>query len=143
MTSRTARARRRSERDPRWIASGTLLDEFISKPTYRPKEFLNAQQSSTLFDARTYSPSRQDSVLAGGNYSRRVVPRVVRFRGGSSGRHSFVGVSPFLSFATPRGVSVCRKRKVRKQVLHAAGVAGGRVSSRRRYNYWSTVSCGG
>jgi len=47
-----------------------------------------------------------------------------------------------LSFAQPRQVTICLRRKVRKEVMHALNHAGkgGRQRKRRR-NFWSDVSC--
>lgn len=47
-----------------------------------------------------------------------------------------------LSFAEPDLVSLCAKRKIRKQVLHAKGKTGAGVRKRRpRRNFWSSISC--
>lgn len=45
-----------------------------------------------------------------------------------------------VQFADPRRVLVCLRRKMRREVLHAKSVAGGRVGKPRR-NVWSDVSC--
>lgn len=45
-------------------------------------------------------------------------------------------------FADPLRTIVCIRRKMRKEVLHAAGVAGSRVR-RGRYNEKSNISCKG
>lgn len=45
-----------------------------------------------------------------------------------------------VSFKKPRDVTICVRREERKQVLHAKGVAGGRVRPPRRSEY-SDVSC--
>lgn len=45
-----------------------------------------------------------------------------------------------IAFADPPRVSVCRRRQQRKEVIHAKGVAGGRVRPPRR-NEFSDVSC--
>lgn len=44
------------------------------------------------------------------------------------------------SFALPKTTVVCVRREVRKQVIHAKGVAGGRVRKPRR-NRNSNISC--
>jgi len=50
-------------------------------------------------------------------------------------------VSPRVGFAVPRDVAVCVRRKARKEVMHATGKAGGRVSRKRRRNLYSSVDC--
>lgn len=48
-----------------------------------------------------------------------------------------------LSFEDSRRVVVCARRKVRKEVLHARGVAGARGLRRPRFNENSKISCKG
>lgn len=43
--------------------------------------------------------------------------------------------------AYPKNVTICVRRKTRREVLFAAGVAGGRVSRRRRRTSHSNVFC--
>lgn len=45
-----------------------------------------------------------------------------------------------IAFAEPSKVSVCVRRGIRKQVIHALGVAGGKVRRGRRSAY-SDISC--
>lgn len=47
-----------------------------------------------------------------------------------------------VGFTIPDRIALCRRREARKRVLHAKGVAGGRVRPPRR-NLWSDVSCKG
>lgn len=50
--------------------------------------------------------------------------------------------SPAVTFANPKRVLVCVRRKVRKEVLHAFGKTGGGSSRRpKRRNQFSDVSC--
>lgn len=44
-------------------------------------------------------------------------------------------------FKSPKHVAICVRRNTRKEVMHATGVAGGRVSRRRKFNQYSTVRC--
>lgn len=46
-----------------------------------------------------------------------------------------------LTFDVPNRVSICVKRKVRKQVLHAVNKAGKRGQRKPRRNFWSSISC--
>lgn len=50
-------------------------------------------------------------------------------------------LSPNLQFDAPASVLVCVRRNRRREVLHARGVAGGRVSRVRRRNRFSGVKC--
>lgn len=45
-----------------------------------------------------------------------------------------------LRFADPRRVVVCIRRAIRKRIMHAKGVAGGRVRRPKR-TPWSSISC--
>lgn len=44
-------------------------------------------------------------------------------------------------FGAPRRVLICVRRRRRREVLHAKGVAGRRGLRRPRRNFWSEVSC--
>lgn len=50
-------------------------------------------------------------------------------------------LSSRVAFANPREVLVCVRRKRRKEVLHAKGVAGRKGIKRYRRNEYSEVSC--
>ena len=50
-------------------------------------------------------------------------------------------ISHRIGFAIPEKVMRCVRRKQRKEVLHAKGIAGSRVSRRRRRDGWSNVDC--
>lgn len=45
-----------------------------------------------------------------------------------------------LAFHAPQSVNICKRRSTRKQVIHAKGIAGGRVK-KPRFNQWSKYSC--
>ena len=45
-----------------------------------------------------------------------------------------------VQFKAPRTVLVCVRRKERREVIHAKGIAGSRVKKGRR-NFWSKVRC--
>lgn len=45
-----------------------------------------------------------------------------------------------LAFKDPRKVLICVRRRIRKNIMHAIGAAGGKVKKPRR-NYWSDVTC--
>lgn len=69
--------------------------------------------------------------------------RVIVSKGVSSPQRLRNDISSRIGFSVPKHVAVCIRRKERKEVIHAIGKAGrgGRVSSRRRRNYWSGVDC--
>lgn len=48
-----------------------------------------------------------------------------------------------LTFFNPENVLVCVRRSIRRQVMHAKGIAGSRGLSSPRYNELSRISCGG
>ena len=79
--------------------------------------------------SRLFGPVRQDLTPS----------RVVAARPSKGGKVH--GPSPLLSFRGPKSTLVCVRRNERREVLHAKGVAGGRVSSRRRRNENSEIIC--
>lgn len=46
-----------------------------------------------------------------------------------------------LGFFAPQKVMLCVRRRVRREVLHAKKIAGGRGFRAPRFNFWSTISC--
>lgn len=46
-----------------------------------------------------------------------------------------------VAFADPHKIPLCIRRKERREVLHAKGVAGGKVRRPGRRNQWSDVKC--
>lgn len=78
-------------------------------------------------DRRRYSPSPW--IVATAREPARVVVDRSRY-------------SPFIAnrFAQPERVLVCARRQIRKEVIHARGVAGGKVRRPRR-NELSKISC--
>jgi len=89
----------------------------------------------SLEDRRTFYP---DPLFRPAASFPRHASRVVA--SSSEGGNAFYPSSR-IAFAAPAGVSVCVRRKQRKEVLHALGKAGGRVSRRRRRNWTSEVDC--
>lgn len=57
-------------------------------------------------------------------------------------RQAFFGgqTKAIRAFAVPPSVAICVRRKRRKEVIHALGVAGGKVRKPRR-NAYSKISC--
>lgn len=49
-------------------------------------------------------------------------------------------VSRTVAFEKPQGVVLCRRRQIRREVLHATGGTSGRVR-KPRFSEWSQVSC--
>lgn len=99
---------------------------------YRPIRSVPSLRSPPRYvsDRRRYNPTR---VVSAPYSSRRSATRL-RDRSRSLTSPTVIG------FADPRKVEICRRREERRQVLHAKGVAGGRVRKPRR-NKWSGVSC--
>lgn len=44
-------------------------------------------------------------------------------------------------FAEPQKLDLCKRREIRRRVLHAKGVAGSKGIRKYRRNEWSNVSC--
>lgn len=95
----------------------------------------SAVTDRSVEDRRVFHPEgeyRAPRSIVGG-YTR-FVPRA-----SSSLRRDQVPES--LGFYEPNKVLVCVRRKIRRQVLHAKGIAGGRGFNPPRFNFWSSVSC--
>lgn len=91
-------------------------------------------------DRRTYHPDRafrSPRVVTGGPSAVVTRKQVKRF----SVSRPFRSLSPKIQFDVPARTLVCIRRAARKEVLHAIGKAGGRVSRRRRRNPWTKVVC--
>lgn len=84
-------------------------------------------------DRRTFHPARIRTAapIFSRSSTRLVAPRSVRGAFPSSK----------VGFAVPHDVAICVRRKQRKEVLHAKGRAGGKVSRFRRRNEFSNVKC--
>lgn len=124
------------QRDTRSIARRSLL-----KRVYLPV--------SQLEDRRVFHPERAARVprtLEGRPVHVRVKnpPRPEGIGGGFGERFAAAAAVPFgLSFADASRVVVCTRRKARREVLHANGVAGRRGLKPPRFNFWSKISCKG
>lgn len=46
-----------------------------------------------------------------------------------------------LAFQEPKNILVCVRRKVREEVLHALKKTGKRGQKRKKFNYYSSISC--
>lgn len=90
---------------------------------------------SLLEDRRLFHPGRDFGPAR--SFSRRDQARVVIKQSVSKP----AAFSSRVQFAVPAKVVVCVRRHQRKEVLHALGKAGGKVSRRRRRNSWSHVDC--
>lgn len=99
----------------------------------RPVSVVEAVRLATLAveDRRFWTPAtRPRSAGALSRVSRGLVV------GGSMSRP----LSSRVGFADPKRVSVCVRRKIRKEVILAKGKGGSRHRRPRR-NYWSDVDC--
>lgn len=81
---------------------------------------------TAIEDRRTFSPGRV------------TVPRTPRQAARMSMQPS--GKVEVYSFNLPKSVAICARRAIRKQVIHAKGVAGKSVRKPRR-NAFSSISC--
>lgn len=105
-----------------------------SLPKVRPHVYLPAALPSLLSplslyeDRRSFHPLR--SVRPAGVVSRRSQRRLIETSTPST-----------LTFASPRKVLVCVRRKTRRQVLHALNRTGRGARSKKHQNNFSRVSC--
>lgn len=133
-------ARRRSHRGPPPQSSRSYKPRgvAVSRPT--PLSFklgpVDPLGLALLEDRRSWHPSRptRPFLTTGPRSSARLVvkskPTALRN-----------DISARVGFAVPKKVVVCVRRKQRKEVLHAMGKAGGRVSRRRRRTDASDIDC--
>ena len=95
-----------------------------------------------LHDRRHYEPDRSTKPPAAG---KRDATRIqADNRTNSRNGRTTVGLVTTINFRNPRSVHLCRRRKSRRQVIHALGIAGKRgvgEGRRRHVNFWSKVSC--
>lgn len=130
-----AKNRSRSRgRDASTVIANRRLPATLSFSSYEPPSpatlFPSPQYVAGLEDRRLYKPDRglAPPAALNRNASRIVAPKYS---------------PPFaVRFADPRLVSICAKRKIRREVLFALGKGGkrGRLNKPRR-NFWSRVSC--
>lgn len=127
-----ARPRLRDERIDVWRA--------LESPTLSPprslfvgalEDFLESPGPLREYqDRRTWSPGHYSPpVVIGGKGARLSMPS-----------RPFEGFSPVIRFREPERTLVCVRRQQRREVMHARGKAGGRVSAPRRREF-SDVSC--
>lgn len=70
------------------------------------------------------------------------VPQAPRTRKSVDGAKARTHSPQTLVFSAPDRVLICVRRKRRKQVLHAKGVAGSKKRMHKpKRNYWSSISC--
>lgn len=126
------RSRRRSEKVSRdAISVSTGIDDFIV-----PVRNVQRSELQEIEDRREFYPSLlhgfKPARNVGGLFYSLVFPRkpATTARRGRSR----------LAFFSYRPMMICLRRDERKRVLHAMGVAGGRVRKGKR-NYYSGISC--
>lgn len=84
-------------------------------------------------DRRAYTPARVPV-----SRTTKVAARIAMLA--PSGRPADAPGKQVYAFKIPRQVAVCARREIRKQVIHALGVAGKKVRRPRR-NAFSSISC--
>lgn len=120
-----SRRKRKAQRDTFDIANpftGLLSPSALSR----------SGQLLQIEDRRRFSPLSYDPMPV----TRRRVAKVV-----VKPRKPMVKAKRGFFFSSPAQVIMCVRRKVRREVLNALGVAGGVVSRRRRRNAFSSVRC--
>lgn len=105
----------------------TFLSEFEDRRTWHPEGIYRP--------ARSFEAPRH-RLKAVGVFSDGAVRRSERSR-------AFVGVPSGIGFEDARRVLVCVRRKTRKQVIHALGVAGRKGLRPPRFSEYSKISCKG
>lgn len=124
----------RRYRKPRTLPRSRRVDSYRPSSVSPPLFPAYVQALLALEDRRLFYP--EPALRPALSFPRSSARIVVSEQSGNS-----LFPSPRVSFAVPRDVSICVRRKQRREVLHAKGVAGGRVSRRRRRNQFSDVEC--
>lgn len=107
------------------------------RATFRPRVTLLQQ----LEDRRTFHPERAARPARGFFMPRHRLVAVAPTVTFGSVPDTFSPVVPVgVGFAAPRQVAVCVRRRVRREVMHAKGFAGGRVRRPTR-SFYSEVRC--
>lgn len=115
----------------------------IARPVGLPR-LSSRPVNLTLFeDRRTFHPAGPyRPAFSVPRISARVVVPRISARPGLVGAKARTPKLYQLSFQVPAKVALCVRRKRRKEVLHAKGVAGSKKRMRApRRNYWSSISC--
>jgi len=105
----------------------------LSRATNHIQNFisLNTLDPRSLQDRRKYDPTTRTQKPAA--------------RTRSATRYTIPTSTPYLSsrygFSRPQDVSICVRRKTRKEVLFAKRKTKAGARSRRHYNRWSEVKC--
>lgn len=135
----------RTRSKSRWLARSTFFGRGDRPPSSVTRARVNPSPSffpsyyasvvKALEDRRTFYPDPLFRPAA-------ALPRhAARIIASSSGGGNAFYPSSRIAFAAPRGVAVCVRRKERREVIHAIGKAGSRVSRRRRRTWTSEVDC--
>lgn len=121
--------------------------------TSNPRVALNPSRSAPVEDLRLTEDRRfwspptsslsQDLAWAparrlGGSVARLALP--ARRSPPSKPSRRVLWPSAAIGFEAPRSVVICIRRKIRREVIHARGIAGSRVRPGRRGPY-SSISC--
>lgn len=147
MGKRKANQSNSAQRDDSSIATDyEVLREFITKPKpYTPVVAPPLHLPS--FDARKWHPEPVRPVSEPRSASRLTLPResAVRRSGGRSDppeRTAARALPSQLTFSQPKQVSICVRRKARREVLFAkAKTRKGAGASRRKRSQWSNIQC--
>lgn len=112
-----------------------ILDQF------RPVTLTEVEDRRTHHPLGSFRPPRTVSgVAARVGLAERTVP--ARARPSLINRKLRSQTKALVAFQEPNRVVMCIRRKQRRQVLHAKGIAGSRMRMRSpRKNAWSSISC--
>lgn len=136
---RKALTYRRSQRDAFAIATRRRAGT-NNQPPYRLRPLPFKSVPLHVEDLRQWHPSPLPPSRTRSGTSAPVdvySPQPQRF----GSRTRFDWAPPRLAYVAPEATMVCARRQERTRVLHARGVAGGRVSPVRRFSFNSQIVC--
>jgi hypothetical protein len=148
MAKRKSNQTHTTQRDDTDIATDSeVLRKFITKPKPYTPVFTEPLHLPS-FDNRTFHPSPITRTIAEPRSASRLkIPepgRAVSVSGSSRpavGNRRISSLPAQVAFSQPKQVSVCIRRKTRREVLFAKQRTGRGAKSRRTRNQWSDVKC--
>lgn len=124
---------------------GSFIDDAVGRHLTRIPDAFNLSRLSALHDLQRLVRSLEDRRRfdpRGAHKPPSSLTRAARKLVVDPGGDRYKWVTHGLKFAVPREVSICVRRKERKEVLHALKKTGkGGSRAPRKRNNWSSVKC--
>lgn len=135
---------KRKNRARRVVSTPPLQRYRYAVPVPSPLRVTIPLAAPVFGDRRTFTPDRQARPIFSLPRTLRDIRNPARIVARQNpAKRQLSQTKAVLTFADPRRIPLCIRRKVRKQVLHAFKKTGkGSARHRRpRFNEWSSISC--